>query len=533
MANSQISWRPESTNCYESIWSVIRKYAYLNRIPKSFSKSDLLGIKNSYAKISGEVSIRYDTRLLSRLLGGEGEANTAWLDPYVFGQEIIQHFNCSRSANLRYCDECIRRGYHSPIHQLPWIIYCPIHLSILKDRCPQCHSHINLESWIDPCSGPKRSSGINYGCHCGYELWTDFKSGNWPSGLRKEEARPIGTYLRWIKSLSATAEANHAIHAMNFIRAKKIDFELLNELVSFWISLCPPPPSIARVLGNFPDVRMTSFDFRFAQPEADAFIELLESVDYRGLCEGFIGSHVRLNVRLPHQYCARRLLKSSTFRHQSCVHQKKILERKYVFKLSSYGGYHQKFNYICPQSTLIAMLTNVWVALWQDGSPINFLEDYLNYSNGAYSWITQEMAASGLMVASKHSEEEGRIALSWHPALYRFVSHLTVALWEATASALCERYLRYGFDDHREKWLSGNLDIYPKRPYVIVYKVGRDAVRMVIFKRSKSIHPSDLSRLKWDEHDPDIDRCLQSLIDGYAQLRHELSCGKARPNSRG
>lgn len=528
-----INWRPESTNSYESIWSVIRKYAYLNRIPKSFSKSDLLGIKNSQAKISGSHSIRYDSRLLSRLLGGEGEANTAWLDPYVFGREIIQYFECARSPSLRYCDECIRRGYHSPIHQLPWVKYCPIHLSMLKDCCPQCHSHIDLETWIDPCGSRKRAPVANYGCHCGYELWSDFKTRNWPSGLRKEEARPIGSYLRWIKSLSVAAEANYAILAMDFIRAKKVDFDFLKELVSFWISLCPPPPSIARVLGNFPDVRMTSFDFRFAPPEADAFIELLESVDYRGLCEGFIGSHVRLNVRLPHQYCAKRLLKSSTFRHQSCVHQKKILERKYIFKLSSYGGYLQKFNYICPQSTLIAMLTNVWIALWQDGSPLDFLENCLNYRNGAYSWITQKMAASGLIVGSKQSEVEGRIALSWHPTLYRFLSHLTVALWEATVSALCERYLMYGFEPTREKWLSRNLDIYPKRPYVVVYKVGSDTVKMVIFKRSKSIHPSELSSLKWDEHDPDIDRCFQRLIDHYDQIQHDLTCGKASSSGRG
>jgi len=179
------------------------------------------------------------------------------------------------------------------------------------------------------------------------------------------------------------------------------------------------------------------------------------------------------------------------------------------------------------------MLTNVWVALWQDGSPIDFLEDYLNYRNGAYSWITQKMAASGLMVGSKQSEVEGRIALSWHPTLYRFLSHLTVALWEATVSALCERYLMYGFEPTREKWLSRNLDIYPKRPYVVVYKVGRDTVKMVIFKRSKSIHPSELSSLKWDEHDPDIDRCFQRLIDHYDQIRHDLTCGKASSSGRG
>ena len=42
------------------------------------------------------------------------------------------------SPYFRYCRPCLRRGYHSVVHQLETIQHCPIHGTWLEVQCPSC-----------------------------------------------------------------------------------------------------------------------------------------------------------------------------------------------------------------------------------------------------------------------------------------------------------------------------------------------------------------------------------------------------------
>ena len=52
---------------------------------------------------------------------------------------LIRRFEHRRQGPLRHCVECLKVAYHSPIHLLPWITHCPLHLEqALRLCCETC-----------------------------------------------------------------------------------------------------------------------------------------------------------------------------------------------------------------------------------------------------------------------------------------------------------------------------------------------------------------------------------------------------------
>lgn len=55
-----------------------------------------------------------------------------WLPPAI-------SLECGFTHPFRVCPQCIQFGFHTPIHQLPWISVCPFHLDTkLTLSCPNC-----------------------------------------------------------------------------------------------------------------------------------------------------------------------------------------------------------------------------------------------------------------------------------------------------------------------------------------------------------------------------------------------------------
>ncbi len=42
------------------------------------------------------------------------------------------------SPRFRYCPKCLRRGYHSVVHQLDTVLQCPLHGNWLEAECHRC-----------------------------------------------------------------------------------------------------------------------------------------------------------------------------------------------------------------------------------------------------------------------------------------------------------------------------------------------------------------------------------------------------------
>ena len=63
---------------------------------------------------------------------------------FYLGSGTVRQQACHRE--LRYCPECAKTGFHSPIFQIRFLMKCPAHDIDLLDRCPDCRQIIELNA---------------------------------------------------------------------------------------------------------------------------------------------------------------------------------------------------------------------------------------------------------------------------------------------------------------------------------------------------------------------------------------------------
>ena len=61
-----------------------------------------------------------------------------WL-PFQGGSGCLE-----ASWSFRYCPACLRQGFHTLLHQLPWVTQCPWHRTRLKTKCAVCGGLLTL-----------------------------------------------------------------------------------------------------------------------------------------------------------------------------------------------------------------------------------------------------------------------------------------------------------------------------------------------------------------------------------------------------
>jgi hypothetical protein len=62
----------------------------------------------------------------------------SWL-PFQDGSGCLE-----ASWSFRYCPACLRQGFHTLLHQLPWVTQCPWHRTRLKTKCAVCDGPLTL-----------------------------------------------------------------------------------------------------------------------------------------------------------------------------------------------------------------------------------------------------------------------------------------------------------------------------------------------------------------------------------------------------
>ncbi|WP_394005116.1 hypothetical protein ACF3M1_08560 [Luteimonas sp. WGS1318] len=88
---------------------------------------------------------------------------------------------------FRYCPECLPRGYHTLLHQMPWVHRCAWHDVALRDDCDHCGLPVAVKAdWV---------AGANLECTCGQSpLDTDLiLRATTPEGAKCF----TDNYLRW------------------------------------------------------------------------------------------------------------------------------------------------------------------------------------------------------------------------------------------------------------------------------------------------------------------------------------------------
>jgi len=183
--NLNTNWRPKAVSRFESNWSKIQKFSYLNHIDATIiktslctdewvSKPHLWGQKDGQLLEKSHLST---AKLASIFQTSEYSINEGWVEPYLVTDLSEQY---SYQTKLRYCPECILKGYHSALYQMLWLFECPIHKVPLLSSCPNCGNPIETSLLNKNLTTP-------YGCHCKHVLWPDRDSPRWQGALSHQQ----------------------------------------------------------------------------------------------------------------------------------------------------------------------------------------------------------------------------------------------------------------------------------------------------------------------------------------------------------
>jgi hypothetical protein len=135
-------WRDDWLSGGESIYSLLAMFESLNVVcGRQVANAMIQREENFYGKpkVGPIVDLRSSARFdMSRL------ASATRLSPQVlreaFVTEAFPNSGWSGHINLRWCAQCVKRAFHSTIFQLPFLMSCPAHGDLLRDRCPRCQS---------------------------------------------------------------------------------------------------------------------------------------------------------------------------------------------------------------------------------------------------------------------------------------------------------------------------------------------------------------------------------------------------------
>lgn len=169
-AGPRYCWRRDWVAPYESLWSLLHKFAALNWVcvydaKQLFQKTSTTDYwqRRSHSKWNLHTLGGFDAEKLCEILKLSTEDLSKSLVTSLISSLEISWL--TPETVLRYCPECITQGYHSIFHQLYAISKCPIHDIELTEQCQHCGNKITYELNY-------RRKAIPYGCPvCHMGLW--------------------------------------------------------------------------------------------------------------------------------------------------------------------------------------------------------------------------------------------------------------------------------------------------------------------------------------------------------------------------
>lgn len=165
-----VTWSKDWILNYESSWSILKKFCYINSITyrdlyneygidKFRRKNKMLADSQTSAfSLLNLDEVRIWQVIKQPLHVQEKNSLIKLKAPFNPGSHLS---NISIVHELRYCPICFKHKFHSTLTQFLFIRKCPFHNVEILDRCPSCftkyHFTINDSKFL-----------INYSCHCGF-----------------------------------------------------------------------------------------------------------------------------------------------------------------------------------------------------------------------------------------------------------------------------------------------------------------------------------------------------------------------------
>ena len=197
-----VCWRVGQTHPFESAWSLFNKFCRWNcaryaEVWALFSVNTQPCPSKSRFVLSNPTWI--DRQKFEALLRLTPEnAIGAFIGKYLGDNSAAALL--SSSTFVRFCPQCVARGFHSPLHDLLFVQTCPIHREPLLSRCPKCSERIEHAL-------PRITNHDPYGCKCGHLLWSTEHS----LPFDDNEIKCLRSTADWVERARPTILANLSV----------------------------------------------------------------------------------------------------------------------------------------------------------------------------------------------------------------------------------------------------------------------------------------------------------------------------------
>lgn len=263
-AGRDINWRSGSLSRFESLSSVGAKFCQLNRVrPRSFRRfvegflssrvegyaSRFSPLDSSHFDLTGFAKAIGEPVRLVRSMAWEPWLPTELLIP---GVEALNGFCLNRT--LRYCPQCMQKGYHAVFHQFPWFSRCLVHGAMLQSFHRSTASPEYFQTGgrgvflgdgylVDECME------LFFGND---RLWEGANDPWWSAELDSRLKRRGSAFLKWMQTLLEKARVGDGLVIL------KLSTERLNwrESMAALASCVKPPEFIAHCLEVGPVPRL-------------------------------------------------------------------------------------------------------------------------------------------------------------------------------------------------------------------------------------------------------------------------------------
>lgn len=175
------STRPE---LLESLWVLSRRFMALNVLtPLEFTR--LFRRDPPMRPSALRASTVYDRIDLDKMAPWIGHTRRSVValmpDVFEFSKPLL------RLGPVKLCPECAEQGYHSVLHEVQWLEYCPIHRRRLSEHCFDCGRRLMHVTRFRLGESPNQLP-------CGHR-WTSANVRS-PPQLDASECFRLGTWLR-------------------------------------------------------------------------------------------------------------------------------------------------------------------------------------------------------------------------------------------------------------------------------------------------------------------------------------------------
>lgn len=216
------TWGKHLFTKYESLWSIVHKFADVNSLSHSDIYRALGDERAQKSPPRTEWSLARFHRLSSDRISYVLNINLNDLrfvttDEYAIDFGIFDSFyyRCV-SEFLRYCPVCIRHGFHTPLFQYQYVKRCPIHNESLTDRCTNCDS-VNKYAMV------KCAFDVPYCCeHCLVSYYKD-QHGVYYHDLSDTKVAAVDDYFSWKPTFTESLQTeNFAIGTLPLTYAESL-----------------------------------------------------------------------------------------------------------------------------------------------------------------------------------------------------------------------------------------------------------------------------------------------------------------------